>query len=171
MSARAAATPIVLVVLAAGAAAYAFLVDRGGVPDADRAERRTDVFPSFRAEDVTRIELHHGGEALVLDRAASDAAPGESAWAMESPRHERADGAAVDMLMRELEMATKVRAVPDGGVADGLDAPRATGSVTLGALSYAFALGADAPRPEGSAYFHVDGEGTFVVERSLKAQL
>ncbi|HEY1697132.1 MAG TPA: DUF4340 domain-containing protein [Polyangiaceae bacterium] len=168
MSARTAATPIVLVVLAAGAAAYAFLVDRSGVPDADRTERRTDVFPSFRGEDVTRIELHHDREALVLERAPDG---GDGVWEMASPRREQADGAAVDMLVRELEMATKVRAVPDAGVADGLSDPRATGSVTLGALSYAFALGADAPRPEGAAYFHVDGEGTFVVERSLKAQL
>ena len=52
-----AATPVALVVLAAGAAAYAYLADRQTVSDVDRAARRSDVFPSFRVEDVTRIEI------------------------------------------------------------------------------------------------------------------
>ena len=70
MKARAAVTPIALLVLAAGAGAYAFLVDRGTVSDADRAARRRDVFPSFRVDEVSRIELDHGSEALVLERGS-----------------------------------------------------------------------------------------------------
>jgi hypothetical protein len=167
LNARSALTPIALVVLAAATAAYAYLVDRGTVSDADRAERRRDVFPSFRVDDVTHVELSHGDESLVLERDAD--AGGASVWAMTSPRRERADSAAVDVLLRELELATRVREVD--GASAGLDAPRARGTVTIGKLSYRFALGGDAPRPEGAAYLRVDGEGTFVVERSLKVQL
>jgi hypothetical protein len=175
-----AATPLVLVVLAAGTAAYAYVVDRGHVSDADRGARRTDVFPSFRVDDVRRIELVHGAEKLVLDRQGAVAAPGSAAsrtwvssgggWAMTSPRRDATDPAAVDVLLRELEMATRVRDVQESD-ARGLDSPRVRGTVAVGSVEYRFALGADAAIPDGSAYMHIDGEGTFVVGRSLKVQL
>ncbi|HEY8041268.1 MAG TPA: DUF4340 domain-containing protein [Polyangiaceae bacterium] len=169
MKARAMVTPIVLVVLAGAAVAYAYLVDRGTVSDADRAARRSDVFPSFRADDVTHIELSHGSESLVLERDA-DASRAGASWTLTSPTHERADSAAVDALLRELELATRLREVADGDPV-GLDAPRARGKLKVGALEYRFALGAEAPRPEGAAYMRLDGEGTFVVGRSVKVQL
>ncbi|MGH7297295.1 MAG: DUF4340 domain-containing protein [Polyangiaceae bacterium] len=167
MSARASATPIVLMALAAATAAYAYFVDRRGVSDADRAARHSDVFPSFRTEDVARITLVKGGEKLVLERA-TDA--GADAWTMVVPRDERADGASVDAQLRELEMATKLRSVEPGS-ATGLDEPRVRGSVQMGAVEYRFALGADALRPEGAAYMELEGEGAFVVEHSLAVQL
>jgi hypothetical protein len=168
VSVRATITPIVLVVLATGAVAYAWLVDRGSVSDAERASRRSDVFPSFHVEDVTHVELVHGDETLVLDRDRD--AGGSSAWTMTSPRHERADAGAVDTLLRELALATRVRGVSDGD-AVGLEVPRVRGLVRVGALEWRFVLGAEAPRPEGAAYMRLEGEGTFVVPRSVKVQL
>lgn len=161
-------TPVALVLLAAGTAAYAYFVDRGTVSDSDRAGRRTDVFPSFRVEEVTRVELSHGGESLVLERAAD--AGGASTWTMTSPRREPADAASVDRLLRELELARRLREV-GANDAVGLDAPRAQGRIAVGKLEYRFALGGDAALPDGAAYMRVDGEGTFVVDRSLKVQL
>ena len=105
----------------------------------------------------------------MLERDAD--AGGASAWTMTSPRRERADAAAVDALLRELEMATRLRAVEPGRRGGPRRAPRPRASVTMGALEYRFALGADAPRPDGAAYMRIDGEGTFVVGRSLKVQL
>jgi hypothetical protein len=168
VNARATVTSVALVVLAVATAAYAYLVDRGSVSDSDRAGRRNDVFPSFRVAEVTRLEVDHGAESLVLERDAD--AGGASTWTMTSPRRERADSAAVDMLLRELELATRLREV-DASDAGALEAPRATGKITVGKLEYRFALGGDAPRPEGAAYMRIDGEGTFVVDRSLKVQL
>jgi len=168
VNARSLVTPVVLVLLAVGTAAYAYLVDRATVSDADRTLRRSDVFPSFRVEEVSRLEIVHGDESMVLERDADGG--GGTAWTMVSPRRERADPAAVDVLLRELELATRLREVkPDD--APGLGAPRAHGQVQVGALAYRFALGADAARPEGAAYMRIDGEGTFVVDRSLKVQL
>jgi hypothetical protein len=166
LSPRSAVTPIALVVLAAGAAAYAYLVDRRSVSDAERAARRSDAFPSFRVEDVRRLELAQGAESLVLERNEGATAT----WTMTSPRRDRADATAVDVLLRELEMATRVRDVQSGD-ALGLDTPRVRGRVTIGSLDYRFALGGNAPTPEGAAYMRVDGEGTFVVGRSLTVQL
>ncbi len=175
-----AATPIALVVLAAGTAAYAYVVDRGRVSDADREARRTDAFPSFRVDDVSRVELIHGGETLVLDRQGAPTGPGAApprvwansgaGWAMTSPHHDATDPAAIDALLRELEMATRLRSVAEGD-ARGLDSPRVRGAIEVGPIKYRFVLGADAAAPEGAAYMRIDGEGTFVVGRSLKVQL
>jgi hypothetical protein len=166
VKARAAATPAILIALAAGAFAYARWGDSGSVSDLDRAERRRDVFPSFRPEEVSRIDVDRAGDAFVLERGEGDAGP----WSIVLARREDANPAAVDLLLRELELATKIREVVDApGV--GLEAPRMRGTVVDGALRYRFALGADAPQSDGGAYMRVEGEGTFVVGRSLKAQL
>jgi Domain of unknown function (DUF4340) len=169
---RALATPIGLLVLGAGAVAYAYLVDRGRVSDADRAARSRDVFPSFRIDEVTRLELEHGSEVLVLERDAGrgvEAARTSAPWVMTAPRNERAAGAAVDVLLRELELATRLREVSEGAL--GFEAPRTRGKVRAGNVEYRFALGADSSRPDGAAYMRVDGEGTFVIARALKVQL
>jgi hypothetical protein len=164
-----AATPVALIVLAAGAASYAYMIDRHQVSDADRAARPRDVFPSFRVDQVTRVEIDQGAERFVLERD-DEAGPSPSAWTIVARHREPADAGCVDMLLRELELATRVRDVADAN-GTGLSAPRVRGRVAVGALDYRFALGADAPRPEGGAYMQVDGEGMFVVERSLKVQL
>ena len=166
-------TPVALVVVAAAAAAYAYFVDRHTVSKQDRAGHRRDVFPSLRADDVDRVELEHGREVLVLEREAVTGAATPAHWVLTSQRRENADTAAVDMLLRELEFATRVRQVPDGATLAGaaLATPRARGRIDVGPLVYRFVVGADAPRPEGAAYMSIDGEGTFVVDRSLKAQL
>jgi hypothetical protein len=162
-------TPVVLIALATGVAAYLYLVDRGTLSDADRAARKRDAFPSFRIDEVTRIELSQAGESLVLVRDA-DAGPAGASWTLTSPALGPADPGAVDALLRELESGVRVRDVDDGLDA-GLGSPRVRGAVTMGALALRFSLGADAPRPEGAAYMRVEGEGTFVVGRSLRAQL
>ncbi len=168
MKMRSAVTPIALVALAASTAAYAYFVDRGHVSDADREARRLDVFPAFRVEDVRRLEVVHEQsepEALILERDS-----GRGGWVMRSPRAGGTDAAAVDSLLRELEMAVRLRSVRPGD-AVGLDNPRARGRIVVGQVEYRFELGADAPRPEGAAYMRVDGEGVFVAGRSLKVQL
>ncbi len=169
MKLREVATPVVLIALALAAGAYALLVDRAAISDADRAARRRDVFPTFRVEDVTRVELAQPGGSLVLERDRAGSGAG-AAWTIASPRPGPADPGAVDALLRELEMATRVRDV-DEGAAAGLSSPRVRGTITMGPMVLRFALGADAPRPEGAAYLRVEGEAACVVGRSLRTQL
>jgi hypothetical protein len=176
VKARAAVTPTALIVLAAAAGAYAYFVDRRTVSDADRAARGRDVFPSLRVDDVDRVELEHGRDVFTLQREVDAGSEVPSGWLLTLKRREKAemaDTAAVDMLLREMEFATRIRQIPDGAnlARVALDMPRVRGRVRAGALQYRFALGADAPRPDGAAYMSVDGEGTFVVNRSLRAQL
>jgi hypothetical protein len=167
VKARSAVTPVALVVLAVAAVGYAYVFDRRTPSDADREGRRREVLPSFAVGDVRRVELVREGERLVLERA-SDA--GASPWAMRSPRQEPADPAAVDALLRELDLAIRLRDV-DPAKAAGLDSPRVRGVISVGPLEYRFALGASAPVPEGASYMRVEGEGTFVVGSALSAQL
>jgi hypothetical protein len=166
---RGSVTPIVLVALALGAAVYAYLVDRDRVSDADREARRGHVFVQLRTEDVRRMRLEHGGEALVLERGG-DADGGSMSWTITAPRRQPAEGAAVDVLLHELESAKRLRAV-EGRPTMGFESPRARGVIDVGSVAYRFTLGGDALVPPGAAYLQVDGEGAFVVDASLKEQL
>jgi hypothetical protein len=170
VKARDAVVPVSLVVLAAGAAAYAYAVDNRTISDADRAARRGDAFPSFRVDQVTRVELDHEGESLVLERDEVAAPATGSRWVLTSPRRERANPAEVDALLRELELARRVREVPDGEAA-GLASPRVRGRIQVGPIEYRFALGGAAPLPEGAAYMRLEGDKAFVVGRTLTVQL
>ncbi len=49
----------------------------------------------------------------------------------------------------------------------GFDAPRASGSVTMGTLVFRFVLGGPSPRPEGSSYLRVDDGAPIVVSKEL----
>ena len=157
-----------LVVCAATLGVYAY-VDRKTVSDSERKERANDVFPAYRRQEVDRIELVQGGVTLTLEKRASGDA-GDTAWQMTSPRHERADAAAVDKLLGDIEFAGIVRKV-DADAAAGIDSPRALGTLSMGRLVYRFALGAAAPTPAGAAYFRLDGEGAFVVSRDFATSL
>jgi hypothetical protein len=162
-------TPAGLIVMATLGSAYAYLVDRGAVSDADRAARPSDVFPSFRLDEVRRVRLVHGPDELVLERQGD----ATSTWTVTSPgrpQKQAADPAAVDVLLRELELARRVRDMKNGQAA-GLSNPRVRGQVTVGQLQYEFALGDDAKTPPGAAYMNLEGEGAFVVGSTLAVQL
>ena len=68
---------------------------------------------------------------------------------MTSPRREPADAAAVDVLLRELEMAPRACATVDSGDARASTLPAVRGMLAVGPIEYRFALGADAPRARG----------------------
>ena len=165
-------TSIALVLAAAGAGVYAFC-DRGSVTAGEKKARTGSLFSAWRREDVTRIELLRGGDALVLGRTLG-ADSGDNAWHMISPRKDEADAASVDRLLQQLELANVIRSVEPGG-GWGLTSPRLQGTLTMGELRFRFALGDAAPTPEGAAYLLVQ-EGTdaahvYVVSRDLVGEL
>jgi hypothetical protein len=162
------ASTIVLVLCAIPLAIYAFL-DRKSISDAERKDRQADVFPAYRRQDVSRVELTISRTKLVVERRQGPGDAGDTEWWMTSPRDERADAAAVDKLLGDIEFAGIVRKV-DPGIAT-FDAPRVTGVMSMGSVVYRFALGGDAPTPQGAAYFRVDGEGTFVVSKDFALSL
>jgi hypothetical protein len=167
MRAGRAATPVALIVLAVAALAYAYGVDRGRVPQADREAHARDALPGLDFRAVNRVELARPDERLVLERAAD---AGDPSWTMLAPWQDRADPAAVDALLQELGAAIRLRDVPEANAA-GVDAPRVRGEVRSGRVTYRFALGAPAHVPEGASYMRVEGVGTFVVGSALTDRL
>jgi hypothetical protein len=155
---------IVMVVLALGLAIYLWL-DKAKITSTERLNRENSVFPVWRREDLTRIEIAHEGETLILVHDLTT-----DTWRMTSPRTERVDHAAVERLTTTLEFATAARKVGPGDNL-GFDRPRASGTVTMGAISFRFAVGALSPRPEGSRYMRVDEGEPFVASKELSDAL
>lgn len=156
---------IVLLLLAIGLGLWLWL-DRDKVTEGERKRRENNVFAAWRREDLSRIEIAHEGETIVLERDPKV----DGSWRMRSPREERVDQAAAERLLTTLEFATAVRKVgADPNL--GLESPRARGSVTMGTIVMRFALGASSPRPEGSSYFRVDEGAPFVVSKELTETL
>ncbi|MDB4997563.1 MAG: hypothetical protein JWM74_4995 [Myxococcaceae bacterium] len=157
----------VFIAAAIGLSVYAYL-DRDAISDPERVRRMHNLFPAFRREQVTRIELGEPGQKpMVLERDPGDG--GETSWRMTSPLSAKVDLPAVDNLVGVLEYASPVRKLDRDP--PGFDPIRRTGTVTMGALVYRFALGGASPSPEGSSYLRLDGEGTFVIARELTADL
>jgi uncharacterized protein DUF4340 len=158
-------TPILLVVAALGIGLYAYFVERGSVTDTERAERVDEVFPAYRRDELSRVELARPGETLVLERQLAPDG-GDAPWRMTSPRAEdHPDAEAVDQLLRDLEFATWVRKVT--GDVPGAAAPRVRGTLVMGRVTYRFTLGDPAPSPTGAGYMSLEGEGAFVVSKDL----
>lgn len=159
------ATTILLVLLAVGLGVWLF-VDKDRVTEGEKKRRENSVFSAWRREELSRIEIVHDGETIVLTRDAKK----DSAWRMTSPREDHCDQAAVERLLTTLEFAAVARKASEGG-ALGLERPRAAGSITMGGLVLRFALGAPSPRPEGSSYFRVEGDAPIVVTKELTQAL
>ncbi len=163
-------TSIVFIAAALLVTVYAYVVDRGKVSDPERNARGAALFPAFRRDEITSIELTRGGETLSLERGAkrgADAGEGADDWRMLSPVQSTADAAAVETLIGALDYGNVIRRAEG----QSFDAPRLRGTITMGKIVYRFALGKEAPVPEGAAYLRLDGEGTFVIGRDLVAAL
>ncbi len=158
--------------IALTAAAIALVVwvwiDRASITDTERAMRPKNLLSAFRREALSRIEIHGGQGVFVLARDVDRDA--DSSWQLVLPETGLADPNAVDQLTSALEFATFIRKV-DAKSAPTFDAPRASGTITMGKLVYRFALDGAAPTPEGASYFKVDGEGVFVVSKELSERI
>ena len=151
------ATTIVMFVLAVALVIFV-LFDRDKVSTNESKLREKNAFVAWRKDDLSRIEIAHDDETIVLQREGG-------VWQMRAPRVERVDGPAVDRLLGTLEYATRVRAADE--TAKGMATLRARGTIKMGDLSFRFALGGPSPRPEGSSYFRVDDGAPFVVSKEL----
>jgi hypothetical protein len=137
--------------------------DRDRISEGERKKRENNVFTAWRREDLSRVEIAHEGETIVLTRDAR----ADGVWRMTSPLVERVDQGAAERLLTTFEFATVARKVGSDTSGLGFDRPRATGAITMGALVFHFTLGGASPRPEGSGYLKVDDGEPFVASREL----
>lgn len=159
------ATTIVLLLLAVALGVWLWM-DRDRVSEGERKRRENSAFVAWRKDEVSRVEIAHEAETIVLERDVK----ADSPWRMTQPREERADQAAVERLLTTMEFASAIRK-PTEGAGLGLETPRASGAVTMGGLVMRFALGGTSPRPEGSSYFRLEGEAPVVVSKELTEAL
>jgi hypothetical protein len=160
------ASLIVTGLLAAGLLAYAYH-DREGVSDEERFEREGDIFPAWRRDAVTQIEIAHDDETIRLEKHADDG--GAGSWHLTSPRSELADYSAAENLLISLEHGRGMR--KSTAPPQSLEKPRARGNISMGAVSYSFLLGAPAPQPEGASYFQLQGGDAIVVSKEFTEAL
>lgn len=151
------ATTIVLVLLVAITAIYIYAT-RDRVTDGERSRREGSVFPAWRRDELTRIEIQRNDETLVLERDAKK----DSAWRMTKPRVDKADQAAIERLLTTLEFAVVVRKATDQ-----FGEPRARVTIGMERLTLHFSLGGPSPRPEGSSYAFMESGPTVVVSKEL----
>lgn len=141
------------------------LATRDVASTSDSVSRDQNLFPAFRSEDVTRLEIQESGQKLVLERER--ALGGSAQFKLVEPVKEGADPATVDKFLSALSGARALRSVEQGPTpaALGLDEPPLRVSLQTSKQSYRLALGGKAPTPEGARYLqlNVDHEAPRVV--------
>jgi len=117
-------TTLVLLIVAAIVGGV-MIYDRMYLQTTEEAkERAKDVFPGFKSEDATKIEIKRDGETVVLEKVEEDK------WRLRKPLDVRADRGEVSSILSGLEFLEKEGEVkPEKGKAIdlkeyGLDKPR-----------------------------------------------
>jgi hypothetical protein len=139
----------------------AVFVTRGRVTTGEREARENNLLSAFRETEITQLRLEGGKSPFTLERTAPDDA-GESSWKLTAPVQEEAEAYAMDKLLGSLEFASWVRRIKPEEVdraGFGLDAPKWTLHVEMGAIRYALRLGKESPSPRGAHYLEVIAEG------------
>ncbi len=171
------ATTLVLTAVAACVGLYVFVIDRGSITTQDFEQRKRNLFPAWRVDDITAITIERSGKTTTLARRAADA-NGQRFWDITLPDGKfSAEQQQVDQLLGTLEFGTYERRVEPGSVdanTTGLDLPRLRVSVTMGERSMVLTLGASASSPAGAVFAEVKtGAGTnlYVINKELAAVL
>lgn len=149
------------------------------ITTSEQRSRPGNLFSAFYESEVARIEITRFGDessSVVLERppAPRTDADSERPWRLVEPIVEEADVAAVKRLLTALRHAAWVRRASTDASrsALGLDSPWAALRVTMAAASYELRVGKESPRPAGSRYVEISGEGVpnagiYVVARTF----
>ena len=170
-------TTLALVALTAVAGVVLLVVDRGAVTTSETVARKKNLLPVFRRDDITELRITSGDHSARVYRGTLDDA-GQRPWQIETDgTRAPAEEAAVDQLLGSLRDGTVDRRYRTASIdaaerkAFGLDAPRHTIEVSMGAQHYRVLLGGPAPTPPGAIYAEVEGQGVSVITPQLAAAL
>ena len=140
------------VVVLACASTIAVLATRDVVSTSEREGREQNLLPSFRSEDVIRLELFAENQKVAIERTAT--AGGAASFRLVEPVREAADPATVDKFLSALGSARSLRPVEQGTPANmlGFSKPALRVRVQTPKRSYQLTLGGNAPTPAGARY-------------------
>ena len=144
-----------LLIAAAGVTTVIAYTTRESVTSGELGERKSNLFPVWREDEISRLEIIRPGERVVVERQ-TPADGGESTFLMTSPLKERAQTERVQKLLGSLGFATPLRRL-DSKVEIGK--PRWEIAVTMGKLDYRLRIGKEAQNPAGAAYVEVTSDG------------
>lgn len=162
---------LVIVVLAIAATGYYFLVDKGQVTTTEADNRKFQLLPVWRRDDLGSLKVERAEGAYALERVGAgdartwDVRVGETRF----PAEEQV----VDKLLQSLEYARFQREVPKEGIdreAFGLNSPRAVVTIGMKDLVVMVRFGTAGPG-DGSVYAEVVDRGVFVISTDLLASV
>jgi len=171
------ATTIILSALAASAAVYVFVVDRGSVTTQEASQRKRNLFAAWRVDDISTVKIERSGKTATLTHRAPDAR-GQRFWdiAIDKDRF-AAEEQQVDQFLGTLEFSTFERIVEPGSVDSsvlGLDQPRLRVAVTISDRVTEVTVGGQASSPPGAVFAAVKdetGQHLYVLNKELAAAL
>lgn len=171
------ATTLVLSVMAASVGLYVFVVDRGTVTTQETEQRKRNIFPAWRVDEIDRVTIERSGKTATLTRRNPDAR-GQRFWDVSFGAEKfGAEEQQVDQFLGTLEFSTYERIVEAGSMdvrALGFDHPRLRVTVVMSGRTTVLTLGASASAPVG-AVFAQFGDGStsrdFVLNKELAAAL
>ncbi len=151
---KAALTSLLVAALAVGSSVLVVLT-RDRATSGETNERKKNLLPLWRADEVSRLEL--GPARIVLQREQGDAA--EPSWRIAQPLKETADPDAVERLIADLGFAAPLRPSEATQAEAGIDQKSPSIAVTMGDARYELRLGKAAEPPHGARYVSVVAQG------------
>lgn len=125
-------TTIILLIIAAIGFAYVFLYERKQFTTEEAVQRAGIVFPDFKSDKVTRIEIKKGDQITLLEKDDTDN------WTLRKPFNVRADKAEVDGILSEFQYMKKISSMEVKESTDlkpyGLEEPVFVASLWVGAI-------------------------------------
>lgn len=166
-------TTVALVAMLAAGGAYV-LSTRHAATTAETGERKTNLLPVYRGDDVVAIQVVRDGETFRIFRRDPKAEPGTDGRLFRlDDGKELADQYAVNKALQALEYATFVRELAKGEIDRakmGLEKPRFTVTLEMGKLTQRLSIGGPAASPEGAVYVEAEGR-VLVARKEALAQL
>jgi len=171
------ATTIILSGLAASAALYVFVIDRGSVTTQEAEQRKRNLFSAWRVDDISSVKIERSGKTATLTHKAPNAL-GQRYWDINIDKDRFvAEEQQVDQFLGTLEFSTYERVVEPGSVDASvlaLENPRLRVSVTISDRQTVVTMGGNASSPPGAVFVEVKNEaGTrlYVINKELAAAL
>jgi hypothetical protein len=153
---------VVLSTLALGFGGYV-LYDSDSLTTKEVDERKNQLMPAWRLDDVSKLEVSFDDVSYTLSRAEGEQP--SRPWSMShNGQTLPAEEQTVDKLLTVFQFARVIRKL-EGAAIDreklGLNAPSATFSFAMGKLNYKVKLGASAGAD--GVYAEVEGSGVYVI--------